>query len=202
MQGAVSLGWSGANALPHFWETFVMARMRYGPRFRSSAVSVGHRYDTALERAPYRFQWMTEKQRAFANAKGCGATKASKKRVGMPTFSWSPPVPQDERAVAEKRMIKRIKQAVSLIEFSLVELTQIANPTKTYKNLVNQLTVLDALRKLCNCVDPPIKLDKFDASVAMAKPTVTGFHTCVGCGGPGRIEFKGEWFCEDCREVR
>ena len=64
-----------------------MSKLKYGPRFRSGAVSVGCRYSRFLDKVPLRFRNMTPKQRAFAAAKQ--STKVAKKRiVGMPKFSW------------------------------------------------------------------------------------------------------------------
>lgn len=181
-----------------------MARMNWGKRFRSGAVGVGYHYDQRMHRGMVnaKFLGMTPKQRAFACAKGTGFMPQSKARVGMPTFSWSEKPTMSDREAAERRMLEHIHECVNTLDFCLEELTHIPNPSKSYKNLLDQLQIIEALRRLCNCVHPPIKLARFeqgDSGQQRRTPMqASEMPECVGCGGPARIERRGEWFCEDC----
>ena len=166
-------------------------RMRYGPRFRSSAVSVGNRINVYV---PPTVKFQTEEQRMFGSAKRHGTMS----KVAMPKFSFSGrPVPST-RDIAEKRLIERLAEAIRLIEYGLAELAEAPPPPKIqYQSCVNQKLIVHLLGKLRWCVTPPL------ADHAAIKPQrvtmkLDDMPLCCGCGGPGRIEWRQEWWCEDC----
>lgn len=179
-------------------------RMNYGPRFRSGAVGVGYHYDKRMHKGLVnpKFLGMTAEQRMWAAAKGHACTKESRAAVKMPTFSWDEKGKMSEREAAERRVLEQIQQCVKMLDFSVEELTHIPNPSKKYKNLLDQLQVIEALRRLCNCVYPPIKLARFEEGAhgqqRRTPVPMSEMPECVSCGGPARIEKRGEWFCEDC----
>jgi hypothetical protein len=92
---------------------------------------------------------------------------------------------------------------VTAIEYSLDELLHVPNPTRQFRNRVHQRELINVLAKLCNCVDPPIQLKRFDSTPVQQKQRVKmdldEGPICVSCGGPARFEIKSEWLCEDCR---
>jgi hypothetical protein len=88
-------------------------------------------------------------------------------KITLPIFSFSekPVAANDnERLEAEQRMIACIQQAIESSQASLSELTHIPNPHSTFKNRIDQRAIIEALRRLANCVRPPIKLEEKDAA--------------------------------------
>jgi hypothetical protein len=122
----------------------------------------------------------------------------TKKPVTLPKFSFDadPPGPS-AREVAEQKLVEAIRDSVDIIEFYLTELTQTINPTKAFRNRIQQKDLLRALETLCHCVVPPLRGRshfKPQRKVKMKGP----IKSCVNCGGPARIEYKTEWYCQDC----
>jgi len=175
-----------------------MSKLKYGPRFRSGAVSVGCRYSEFLGRVPPQFQRMTPKQRAFAAAKQ--SVKITKKRiVGMPKFSWgeSRKAADNERAEAERRATERIRLAVQSLKLSLDELARIPNPSGKFENHIDQRALSDVLPRLCRCVHPPlVELSDDHLEIQQQQPRVA--EICISCGEPGPFPYGGEWYCDSC----
>ena len=124
------------------------------------------------------------------------SASAIRREVTMPTFSWSKPV-REPRVVTEERAVERIEQAVALLRFALQELSETPNPNSTFQNTVVQKELVEAIRRLRFCVHPPLPDEEkhSDVQPRVQMPLVAA---CVQCGGPGRIGFQGELFCEEC----
>ena len=134
-------------------------RMNYGPRFRSSAVSVGARYDAYLHRG-MTLPWVNASPlRRMFNAAKTHSVK-NKDKITLPHQKKAAPA-ISEREQAEERMIERLGKAIEMVEFGLNELAAIPNPTSTFKNRVHQKAIMDLLQHLCSCVSPPLKLARF-----------------------------------------
>ena len=106
-------------------------RMRYGPRFRSSAVSVGNRINVYV---PPTVKFQTEEQRMFGSAKRHGTMS----KVAMPKFSFSGRPGKSTRDIAEKRLIERLAEAIRLIEYGLAELAEAPPPPKIQVSKLRQ----------------------------------------------------------------
>lgn len=175
-------------------------RMNYGKRFRSGAISIGYRYDETLDRgmAPAPWHWNVSPEGRMYGAAKAHATRS---RIGMPRFSFSEPS-MSEREQAEQAAIERIKTAVAALEFMLTELMQVPVSDFQHKNCVNQLMVMDAIRKLCLSVKPPLQLHNFantiEQHVQQQRTAAQFLDACTACGGPGRLKFRARWYCEDC----
>jgi hypothetical protein len=122
----------------------------------------------------------------------------TKKPVTLPKFSFDPDPPgPSPRETAEHKLVEAIRDSVDIIEFYLSELTQTANPTRTFRNRIQQKDLMRALETLCHCVVPPLR----GRSHFKPQPKVKikgPIRMCTSCGGPGRIEYKTEWYCQDC----
>ena len=182
-----------------------MARMNYGKRFRGSAVGVGWRYDAFMHRSllpPFQVRNASPEAKAYGQAIQHSVVAKRKGKVGMPKFSFSEKPKANDRAEAEQRMIERLNQAVELIEFSLVELAAIPNPTHNFKNRVNQKMIIETLQTLCMSVSPPLRLAQFENAAAahhqQVKMKLEDVPTCVTCSGPARMQYRGKWYCPDC----
>ena len=177
-----------------------MARMNWGKRFRSGAVSVGARYDDFLHRSmlpPKRMMAPTRLQELYAVAKMHAKMAHKKKWVGMPKFSFDDPEPKCPREAAEDRMIARIADAVKMIEYGLTELTAIPNPSTTFKNRVNQRMLLEVVQRLRTTVNPPIPNGEERPARRVGMP-LNDMTLCTTCCGPARMRYRGESYCEDC----
>lgn len=121
-------------------------RMNYGPRFRSGAVSVGYHYDPSLDpKIPGGFLGMSTRQRLFNVAKA--QSVINERRRSQPPAST-------EYLDAQKRLIERIRQAVTLIEFGLVEVNDAARAggeTIVSRQII--MKAVETLRHKCGIKD-------------------------------------------------
>jgi hypothetical protein len=174
-----------------------MTKMNYGKRFNSPHQRASVPFIPHQGSIPPWAIGMTPKQKAFALAKATAATKQSSERVGkLPNSIDRWKVTKEPRVEAEERLIKTVEAAIEAIGFQLHELVQIPNPTAKFANKIDQKTMIDLLRRMANCVRPPLKIEHFDISIAQPKVALT--RVCVSCGGPAATEFRGELFCDDC----
>lgn len=92
-------------------------RLNYGPRFRSSAVSVGAHYDPTLD---FRAPWFVNHAEAGSKKAVLRAAKASTAaRAKRAKDALAGP---SEYEIAEQRLIGRIREVVKILEMGLEEL--------------------------------------------------------------------------------
>jgi hypothetical protein len=169
--------------------------LRYGPRFKQGAVSVSHSYHEGahFERVNPAFLGMTKTQRAFASAKGAGASERNRRIVSRPKKV-------DPRRDAEERMVERIKKAKEILEFGLAELMEVATPSTGYHHGLYQSSVLDIIRRLCESVNPKLEMPTFRAR--HARPSTGLPQICESCGDVStHRDSDGHQWCDSCGAV-
>lgn len=142
-------------------------KMKYGPRFRSSMVSVGHGYDEMVDK-------YSRKDRAKMNAilehqpqykkelRIHKTTEINKKRISAIRN-------KNHRYEAEQRMEEAIRKVVSMLEFHMSDLMEhtytSSRPKLVDQNNIHNVIVL--LRKKCGVTfendlhyDHPIRIDQ------------------------------------------
>jgi hypothetical protein len=117
--------------------------------------------------------------------------KTSKRPVTLP--GQVKEIELDERTQAEDRTIEAFKEAISWMSFHLTALSQIPNPSRNYRNRVNQKYLVDLVSQLSRALNIPSTFNE-----EISKPRVPLTQVCIDCGGPGCIEKRGHWYCEDC----
>jgi hypothetical protein len=156
-----------------------MARMNYGKRFRTSAVSVGVKYDPSMDlRIPSYFKKEAGSIEAvFAAAKMAGASKAAGRRAAL-----SKPAPVEN--LPEEIFRDRLEAAVKAISFAASELLESGRCSK-----INYSRIATSLDGLCCAVRPALQRPMFGAS---RRPGQT--KMCLECGEPTFDEL-----CAECR---
>jgi hypothetical protein len=122
-------------------------RLNYGPRFGGNRiVDASFKYDRALDvQVPFTMRTEAGSTKAALRiAKACSATKAAKRCVGKLPIGDPPKAPEKTRADYENAMIKRVNDAIALMEFGLDEL----NEAPPGPSLVSRAFVMDAIDKL------------------------------------------------------
>jgi len=172
---------------------YVLHRAKYKRHWRSKEVAdaekkINEKHGLAFAKARTPFEVMLHMNSSAA------ATKLRDKRIREAEAIEN----DNPRALAEFEMRDIIEKAIGTISFKLQELTHIPNPTKSYKNMVNQLYVIEAIRKLACSVTPPIPFS-FDVQMTRQPPVrLPADRICANCGGPGRRIMNGEWVCAYC----
>jgi hypothetical protein len=141
-------------------------RMKYGPRFKGSAVSVGYHYDEAIagvtRRDQNRMNAILQHQPQYKQELRHYKTneKNSKRLTAIRN--------KNHRYEAEQRMEEAIRKAVAMLEFHMSDLMEhtytSARPKLVDQNNIHNVIVL--LRKKCGVAfendlhyDHPIKID-------------------------------------------
>lgn len=113
-------------------------------------VSQGHRYDPEMDK----MTWPGFNPARFANKKADPLKKAfalgkMKATLSVKAAKAKPDKDrkQESRETAETNAAEAVERAVSILEFSLAELSQAEAP-RMYNKKVNQLQIADAIRHL------------------------------------------------------
>lgn len=178
----------------------VHARERHHVVERSNAIRDPERYAQVIaeNEAIKRANPVSPERIAVHRAIGVRG-KRSRKAVSVPPMSWE----ENEtaaRTAAEDRAIEVVRGAVEALSFQLEELSQAPNPKGQYENRIYQKLFFDAVQRLARCVKPHIQTS-FTLPVTKERVALAGSHVCVNCGGPGRTQIRGYWYCDICEEA-
>jgi hypothetical protein len=129
-------------------------------------------------------------------------------KVDMPAFSFTEKklTPKAARDTAEQQFIDSVTQAMKTIEFAFNQVNSVPHPTMAYQSRFRHKDLIDLLGRVCRCFNPAIPF-AYSPLVAVdnrCKPrlSLSDVHICVECGGPARIQYQNEWFCEDCTPLQ
>ena len=163
-----------------------MAKMNYGPRFGSSAVSVGVHYDPYLDKVNPMFLNRTKIQHQMATAKG--NARHAKVSLAGPKEEVKKEI--NPRLQAELAFKERIEKAVSILSFGLEEFSMTMSDKSASEGIiVSQFAVVNAIAALCKTIKPHLPIPGVGA---VRKPLES--RKCSNCG-----EATTGMYCQRCQ---
>lgn len=167
--------------------------MNYGPRFKSSAVSIGAHYDSYVDRNNKRpftsFKNMDPLKQEMIAAKGRANTKLARAKISLAGPKLKP-ARIDEQGEASERMKERAKKAAQMLSFGVDDLCN--GFAGSNKNTPNMQLIIDIINQLCTFANIPTP--QFNNG---RKPGMQSHRKCLDCGDV--LNANETEVCSNCR---